>query len=506
MVVVVAAFHHRRVLPLMAQRRRLFKIKPGEPIEGIRMSSSTLSDEEIVRRVGETVEAKLRGSNLTPIAMRPSREFLSLGMRDVRASPPPVPEDARRRAINWAHADVQKKRKDTEAAKCTKKILAREELDKRRRQQRKDSLPLEESPSSSLSTEALDGDDEVEVVPGALASSPALLGGEGEADPGSAIARSRAEADTPRARALGKHAVSPVGSTAMVEQGSVEATQPPPQRTDGAPGPFEDRPVPMDTEATPLPPPPPLLSRVAVAKRLPPRSSRKRPVDELPLAPLKALKVSPGSSAHWVAEAQAAIQPGVASARADPKEPATQGGAAEATLTQMGEGVLPPYEGEAHESDGARVPLVAEAPGVSEAKATEAGAPKTTETAVGAVGVSTTTEATMAEVGAPETVEAMIAEAGAPEITKADMTAARPSIQEVEKKAAEASVVPLELETWPIGKLVFLRRERGIWDQLQWQKGLLADANELLSAWSAEVEDLRLHCADAKVEAATAQK
>ena len=51
------------------------------------------------------------------------------------------------------------------------------------------------------------------------------------------------------------------------------------------------------------------------------------------MAPLKALKVSPGSTAHWVAEAQAAIQCGAALVRADPKEPATQGGAAEVTPT-----------------------------------------------------------------------------------------------------------------------------------------------------------------------------
>ena len=62
-------------------------------------------------------------------------------MRDVHASPPPVPEDARRRAINRAHAEAQKKRKDAKAAKRTKKILACEELDKRRRQQRKERLP-----------------------------------------------------------------------------------------------------------------------------------------------------------------------------------------------------------------------------------------------------------------------------------------------------------------------------------------------------------------------------
>ena len=51
----------------------------------------------------------------------------------MRASPPHVPKDVRRRAINRAHAEAQKKRKDTKAAKRTKKILEREELDKRRR-------------------------------------------------------------------------------------------------------------------------------------------------------------------------------------------------------------------------------------------------------------------------------------------------------------------------------------------------------------------------------------
>ena len=65
----------------MARWWRLFEMKPGEPIAGIRMSSSALSDEEILHRVGETVEAKLRDGNLTPIAMRPSRGFLSLVSR-----------------------------------------------------------------------------------------------------------------------------------------------------------------------------------------------------------------------------------------------------------------------------------------------------------------------------------------------------------------------------------------------------------------------------------------
>ncbi|XP_066396170.1 uncharacterized protein [Miscanthus floridulus] len=191
----------------------------------------------------------------------------------------------------------------------------------------------------------------------------------------------------------------------------------------------------MDTEAMPPPPPPPLQTRVAVPKRLQPRSSRKRPTEVPTLAPLKALKVNPGSIAHWVVEVQAALQRGAASARANPKELATQGGATEVAPTQTGEGAPPPHEGEVRELDGAEVPLVAkatevEAPRVSKAEAAEAGAPKTTEaTAVGAE-APTTTEATMAEARAPET-------------TEADMITARPSAQEVELKAVEASVAPL---------------------------------------------------------------
>ena len=70
--VVVAALHRRRVLPLMAWRRRLFDMRPNEPIEGIRMSTAALSDEEILRRVRETVEGRLKSGGLTPIVMHPS--------------------------------------------------------------------------------------------------------------------------------------------------------------------------------------------------------------------------------------------------------------------------------------------------------------------------------------------------------------------------------------------------------------------------------------------------
>ncbi|XP_066361515.1 uncharacterized protein [Miscanthus floridulus] len=58
----------------------------------------------------------------------------------------------------------------------------------------------------------------------------------------------------------------------------------------------------------------------------------------------------------------------------------------------------------------------------------------------------------MAEARAPETAEVVITEARALEVAKAIVMAARPSVQEAEMQAAEASVVPLELETRSLGK------------------------------------------------------
>jgi len=87
-----------------------------------------------------------------------------------------------------------------------------------------------------------------------------------------AIALPRSEAVTPEARALGKRVVSLVGSMAEVEQMSVGVTQLPSQKIEGALGFGRDRPALVDMEAVPLPPPPPLQRRVAVSKRLHPRS------------------------------------------------------------------------------------------------------------------------------------------------------------------------------------------------------------------------------------------
>jgi len=169
-------------------------------------------------------------------------------------------------------------------AKRTKQILACEKLDERRRQQRKDGLPLEESPLSSLSMDASDGDDEgergwgpldylpdvEEMAPGVSASSPTLPGGGGgDSALGSAIAHPMSEANTPELRALGKRVVSLSGLT---EQAAAGATQLPPQGVEGAPEPDEGRSALVDAGAVPPPPPQSLQRRTAVPKRLQPRS------------------------------------------------------------------------------------------------------------------------------------------------------------------------------------------------------------------------------------------
>ena len=87
-----------------------------------------------------------------------------------------------------------------------------------------------------------------ETTPGASVSGLASLGGGGEGALGLAIARPRAEADTPKTWASRKHVVSPMGSTVEVEQATAGALES-----------SKGRPVPADTRAVPLPPPPPLL-------------------------------------------------------------------------------------------------------------------------------------------------------------------------------------------------------------------------------------------------------
>ena len=65
-----------------------------------------------------------------------------------------------------------------------------------------------------------------EMVLGASAGSSASQGGGGDGDSGQMSARPAAEADTPETRALGKRAVSPLGSTAEVEQAAAGLAPP----------------------------------------------------------------------------------------------------------------------------------------------------------------------------------------------------------------------------------------------------------------------------------------
>ena len=116
-------------------------------------------------------------------------------MRDIRASPPPVPEDAKRRAANRAYAEAQKK-KDAKTAKRKKKIVERDALEKRRWKQKLEGLPVEASPSTSVEGSSGDDGGEVgqgpldhlpnvrEMVLGASAGGPASQGGGGDGDSG----------------------------------------------------------------------------------------------------------------------------------------------------------------------------------------------------------------------------------------------------------------------------------------------------------------------------------
>ncbi|XP_066361178.1 uncharacterized protein [Miscanthus floridulus] len=261
---------------------------------------------------------------------------------------------------------------------------------------------------------------------GASASGPTSPGGGGEDASGLVIARPRAEADTPEARVLGKRTVSPVGS----------------------------------------------MGRWSRRRR-----SQKRQVEAPALAPRKALKVSTSSTTRWVVEAQAAIQRGAASARADPKELVTQGEATKVATKQVGEEAPTPHEAKALE------PGEAEAPSITEATKGEAKASRTSEAEVVEAEAPRASKVEVADAGAPRTTEADVAEAGVPGTTEAK-----------------------ELEAQSLGKSMFLRWERDIWDQLQRQKNLLAHANELLSVRSVVVEDLHLRCADMTAEAAMAQE
>jgi hypothetical protein len=75
---VVAAFHRRWVLPLMARRLRLDEMEKGAPLERCWMSDASLSTTEVTRRVTYMVAAGFTAAELNQVRMRPTRGYISL--------------------------------------------------------------------------------------------------------------------------------------------------------------------------------------------------------------------------------------------------------------------------------------------------------------------------------------------------------------------------------------------------------------------------------------------
>ncbi|XP_066324008.1 basal body protein 10-like [Miscanthus floridulus] len=393
------------------------------------------------------------------------------------------------------------------------------------------------------------------MVLGASAGGPASQGGGEDGDSGQMSARPMAEADTPETRALGKRAVSPLGSTVEVEQAAVGLAPP---RVERAPESGEGRPASADTGTAP---PQPLQRRDAVKKRLSIRSGRKRQAEAPAFAPRKALKVGTGSISPGAVEVQELVaQVGATQAavgQEEEEEPtlreavgpaaveATVGAAETPLAVEATEGeveVEAPSVVEATEGEvEVEAPTVAEAPRTSGAEVVEIAAPRNFGAEVVEAGVSVAraadleveTEARQASTLPPiqsalppygwdhprvwwrsrddpkgEPIFALedVAEGGCWDTLEQCRSLAERSLRTALSVVAnDLPGVSQELEARSFRKSLFLRRERGIWDELCRQRELLAHANELLSAWSAEAEDLRLRCDNREAEAAPAQ-
>jgi hypothetical protein len=74
---VVAAIHRRRVLPLAERWLWVAEMKPGVDSEDSRMSSTSLSADDLLKRVTSTVGRPDAGALSQP-AMRPDRGYVSL--------------------------------------------------------------------------------------------------------------------------------------------------------------------------------------------------------------------------------------------------------------------------------------------------------------------------------------------------------------------------------------------------------------------------------------------
>jgi hypothetical protein len=268
---VVAAIHHRRVLPLTERRLLLSEMTLGVDLEGSQMSSVPLPADDLHRRVAGTI-GRLDVGALTQLPMRPERGCMSLvsvrsffllvsdcpwfsqprlfvRLQEVgfhKPSLPSVPEDAVDQAARRVAAE-KKEKKDAKKARDRERMRARDALERRRRRQERDGLPREPSPETPDDDDDNDDeDDEEDDMAAHLDLSPDLRLGQGSSSqPPSGLAPSvsRAGASGSRSEEQGQAegVLDPLAEVIEVTSGS---------QTD-PPVPEEPLPVPVAQEADP---------------------------------------------------------------------------------------------------------------------------------------------------------------------------------------------------------------------------------------------------------------
>jgi hypothetical protein len=82
------------------------------------------------------------------------------GLRGFKLSRPPILEDAAGRTARRLAAEKDKEKKDAEKARARERMRAREALEKLRRRQARDGLPLEPSPDTPDDDDDDDDDDD----------------------------------------------------------------------------------------------------------------------------------------------------------------------------------------------------------------------------------------------------------------------------------------------------------------------------------------------------------
>jgi hypothetical protein len=212
----------------LAERRlRLSEMKPGVDLEGSQISSTSLSADDLIRRVAGMV-GRLDAGVLSQPSMRPDHGYVSLvtvrssfcfalsfftslipivgifvrpqGLRGFKLSRPLVSEDAADRAVRRLAAEKEKE-KDAEKARARERMRAREALEKHRRRQARDGLPLEPSLETPDDDDDDDDDDEDDDMAARLGLSPDPRLGQGSPNqPPGGMAPLVFGARTPRSR------------------------------------------------------------------------------------------------------------------------------------------------------------------------------------------------------------------------------------------------------------------------------------------------------------------